>query len=67
VRLKNVSLSYTLPTEWLKKARISSARLYMQGQNLITITNFIGTDPETKAIFYLPPLRMYTIGVQVSL
>jgi TonB-dependent starch-binding outer membrane protein SusC len=66
-RLKNVSLSYSLPAKWLKNAHFSQARLYMQGQNLLTISNFPNADPETKSIAVLPPLRVYTFGIQITL
>jgi TonB-dependent starch-binding outer membrane protein SusC len=65
-RLKNASLSYNLPQDLLRQVHISSARIYLQGQNLFTITNFIGSDPETKSLRNLPPLRMFTIGGQIT-
>jgi TonB-linked SusC/RagA family outer membrane protein len=67
MRLKNASLSYNLPTTLLSKVHISNARFYIQGQNLLTITDFVGSDPESKGISYLPPLRMFTVGIQISL
>lgn len=67
IRLKNASLSYTLPDEWLKRAHITRARLFMQGQNLWTITKFVGTDPETQNFGSLPPLRVMTLGLQLTL
>ena len=67
VRLKNASISYTFPDRWVKFAYLSSLRLYAQGQNLITITNFVGTDPEINSLRSLPPLRMITLGVQIGL
>src|SRR5690606_2988211 len=41
LRLKNVSISYSLPQSWIQKA---SCRLYVQAQNLLTFTNFKGGD-----------------------
>lgn len=46
LRLKNVVLGYTLPKDWLKKANISNLRLYVQAENLFTITGYTGLDPE---------------------
>lgn len=46
LRLKNVVLGYTLPKDWLKKANISNLRLYVQAENLFTITGYSGLDPE---------------------
>jgi len=66
IRLKNVSLSYTLPTGWQKSAHLSNARIYIQSQNLLTITSYKGLDPETQGLS-LPPLRMIVAGFQVSL
>jgi len=46
LRLKNVTLGYTLPQVWAKKVFISSARIYMSCQNLYTLTKYSGFDPE---------------------
>ncbi len=40
---------------------------FVQGQNLLTITNYVGLDPETQTSFSLPPLKIITIGIQVVL
>ena len=46
LRLKNLMLSYTFPQKWLKRTSfLNSARIYAQGQNLLTFTNFTGMDP----------------------
>lgn len=66
IRLKNISISYQLPGEWRQKAHIQSARIYLQCQNLFTITSYKGMDPETGGL-NLPPLRMITGGLQFSL
>lgn len=63
IRLKNLSLSYTLPDSWLKTA---SCRLYLQTQNLLTFTNYNGADPENQANGFLPPLKFTTLGVQLN-
>ncbi|MDM1510959.1 SusC/RagA family TonB-linked outer membrane protein [Myroides odoratimimus] len=64
IRLKNVSLSYLLK---LPQAKIDSIRFYFQGQNLWTITNYFGLDPELSIFGYLPPLKTYAFGVQLTL
>ncbi|SMC74409.1 TonB-linked outer membrane protein, SusC/RagA family [Pedobacter africanus] len=64
IRLKNVMLKYNL-SSLLKNLKLSNVSIYMQGQNLFTITNYDGFDPETKGI-KLPPLSTYTVGLQVS-
>src|SRR5690606_10607174 len=45
VRLKNVSLSYTFPPSLLKKLKLANLRVYLQGQNLLTFTDYEGLDP----------------------
>ncbi|HXJ98269.1 MAG TPA: SusC/RagA family TonB-linked outer membrane protein [Gelidibacter sp.] len=63
IRLKNVALSYKLQ---ISKAKIDSLVLYVQGQNLWTITNYFGMDPESVFPGNLPPLRTYAFGVQLT-
>lgn len=64
IRLKNISLSYNIPNRWAVKMGIKSMRLYLQGQNIATITNYKGFDPETQSLSLLPPLRTLTAGLQ---
>jgi len=45
IRLRNITLSYSFPKNILEKSPISSLRVYAQGQNLLTFTDFFG-DPE---------------------
>ena len=66
VRLKNVSLSWQIPQQWTNKMKIQNARLYLHGQNLATITNYKGLDPENQSSSSLPPLRLCTIGAQME-
>lgn len=66
-RLKNLSLGWQLPAGWVNHAKIANARLYVQGQNLLTITNYKGLDPETLSSVTLPPLRVFVIGLQIGL
>ncbi|MBK5214622.1 MAG: TonB-dependent receptor [Flavobacteriaceae bacterium] len=45
IRMRNVTLSYTLPRQYMDKLPFTSFRIYVQGQNLLTFTDFYG-DPE---------------------
>lgn len=67
IRLRNLSLSYSLPSSWLKKAKLQSLRCYIEGQNLLTLTGYRGADPETQSILSLPPLKLLAAGIQLSL
>jgi hypothetical protein len=64
VRLKSISLSYTIPKEWINGI---TGKVYLQGQNLLTLTSYKGADPENQSAFYSPPLRQLTLGINLSL
>ncbi|WP_418213406.1 SusC/RagA family TonB-linked outer membrane protein [Bacteroides difficilis] len=70
LRLKNLTLGYLLPQSLLKKTNFfTSARVYLQGQNLLTWTGFTGLDPEVSSNIYraqYPASRQFTLGVEVS-
>jgi TonB-dependent starch-binding outer membrane protein SusC len=79
-RLKNIQLIYTLPRTLFSKIGFGSARVYVQAQNLFTITNYSGMDPEINLRAYTsgndrqigvdggnyPTAKQYLIGVNVS-
>lgn len=48
LRLKTVSIGYTIPSQLTKKARINKFRIYVSGQNLWTLTRYSGYDPEVS-------------------
>jgi len=66
-RLRNVVLSWQFPNVWMRKAGIRNAKVFLQGQNLLTITKYEGLDPESRSSTSLPPLRVITFGFQCSL
>jgi hypothetical protein len=66
IRLKNVNLSYAFSSAQLKRFGLQSLRVYMQAQNLFTITHYLGFDPESQGVV-LPPLRTISAGIQCSL
>ncbi len=63
IRLKNVQVNYRIPVD---RMGIKEAMVYFQGQNLLTITNYFGMDPEFYLVGYLPPLKTYSLGFQVT-
>lgn len=63
IRLKNVSLGYTLPDSVLKNG---SCRLYFQGQNLLTFTNYKGSDPEQASAHWIGALKRFNFGVEFN-
>ena len=67
VRLKNLALSYALPQPLLQRMHFSNVRLFVQCQNLLTITNYSGLSPESPGLGALPPLRTITAGIHLTL
>ncbi len=65
LRLKNLSLSYTFMDKCIKRINIGQARVFLQAQNLFTLTRFKGFDPET-ADLTLPALRTVAIGLSIT-
>lgn len=66
IRLKTFALYYSLPGKLLKRMKAESCKLYLQGQNLLTITNYIGADPENQNLQALPTLRVLTLGINLN-
>lgn len=72
LKLATVTLGYTFPKKWLAPLGVTKARVYVQGQNLLTLTGFKGLDPETFATdtsfeyASMPAQRSFTLGVNVT-
>ena len=49
VKVKNVTLAYNIPAKFSNKAKLSSARIFVAGQNLAIITDYPGPDPEVSS------------------
>ncbi|ADQ79745.1 TonB-dependent receptor [Paludibacter propionicigenes WB4] len=77
LRLKSLTLGYTLPKSLTKKIKIEKLRIYATGNNLLTITSYPGFDPEVN--FYdsnssrqgvdfgsYPSSKTYTAGVSIT-
>lgn len=67
IRLKNLSVSYKLSNKVLERIKLEGLRFYIIAQNLFTITNYKGADPETQSLLALPPLKVLTAGIQITL
>jgi hypothetical protein len=77
LRLKNISLGYTLPRELINKLGMRNARVYISAQNLITITEYTGLDPELNTgadnqlvqgieLYAFPQARTFTAGFTLN-
>lgn len=67
IRLANLSVSYQIPSVSIRKMHFQSCRVYLHSQNLLTITKYKGMDPENQNLAALPPLRVVTGGISLSL
>lgn len=77
LRLREVTLSWALPSSLLRRARISSASLALYGRNLLLLTHYKGIDPETNLkgadpgqgfdYFNMPGTKSYGLALRLSL
>jgi len=74
-RLRNLMIGYTLPASLLSKVRISKARIYIQGTNLFTLTNYSGLNPDVLStddraasvdVGTYPVVKQFFIGANIS-
>lgn len=67
-RLKNASLSYTLPARLMRNAGIKRLKIVLSGQNLFTTSGLDSKviDPETGSMTALPPMRVINLGVKLD-
>ena len=66
LRCKNIQLGYTLPKELTEKIFIQNLKIYTSIDNLFTITDFPGLDPEVGATVGYPTVRQYSVGLNIS-
>jgi len=67
IKLRNLDFGYSLPKRILEPLSITGVRVYFSGQNLFTLTNLIGIDPEmqdTNGLGY-PTMRIMNFGINV--
>ncbi len=79
LKLRSAMLSYDLPSQFVRKLGLTGLRVYLQGQNLLTFTNFIGWDPEVSSDFVVsnitsgidfysaPQPRTILVGLSINL
>ena len=79
IKLRSLSLAYNFPQSLLSKVKFSSARVYLQAQNLLTFTKYKGWDPEVSSddfvnnvvsgvdFYSAPQPRSITFGISIGL
>lgn len=66
VRLQNVSIRYSINPQTLRKLHVKELSVYLQGQNLLTISDYGGLDPENLDAGTIPPMRVFTAGINLT-
>ena len=70
MRLKNVNVTYRLPDKWIKRTHFfNSVQIFGQAENVFTLTNFSGFDPEFNGNAYAstyPSSRQITFGLELN-
>ena len=69
MRIKNLRLAYNVPSRWITKATLKKVQVYGSVQNLLTITNYSGMDPEVGGgvdIGFYPQARTFLIGATID-
>ncbi|MFC4263602.1 SusC/RagA family TonB-linked outer membrane protein [Ferruginibacter yonginensis] len=69
VRLKNIRLAYNIPAKFTQRANLKRTQVYVSSQNLVTLTNYSGLDPEVGGgvdIGFYPQARTFIAGITVD-
>jgi hypothetical protein len=66
LKLRNLTLGYTLPRAWTQKVYASKVRFFVSGENLWTITGFSGMDPEMRTGMGYVTMRQIAFGVNIN-
>ena len=67
IRLKSLTLAYSLPQKWMAAARMRSVKIYFTGENLLTFTKLYSDyDPEQQNETAYPLARMFSIGLNIA-
>lgn len=66
LKLKNLTVGYTLPHQWLSKINLEKIRIYYSGENLFSLDSYPGVDPEQGATPKYQPIRQHAFGVNVT-
>ncbi|MBE9585813.1 SusC/RagA family TonB-linked outer membrane protein [Mucilaginibacter sp. JRF] len=66
MRLKNAEVGYTLPYSVTSKFGVANLRVFVNGENLVTLSDFKDFDPEVNGLAY-PIMRVFNAGISVKL
>ncbi len=75
LRVKDITFGYTFPSALMQRLNVTSARIFISGSNLFTITNYTGFDPESSSgvdrsagvdVAAYPSQKIYTVGLNLK-
>ena len=66
IKLRNLTLGYTMPKSISKKFYVERLRVYASGENLFAITGFSGMDPEMRVSMGYSTMRQYAFGINLT-
>ena len=66
IKLRNLTLGYTMPKSLSKKFYVERLRVYASGENLFAITGFSGMDPEMRVSMGYSTMRQYAFGINLT-
>ena len=67
MRIKNAEIGYTFPYSVTQRLRLAGLRVFVNGENLVTLAGFKGIDPEETTMGAYPVQRVFNGGVSVKL
>ncbi len=69
VRLQDLTLTWNLPQRWIRKVGIGNLKFYLTGRNLVTLTKWVGDDPETGSYVLtnaMPVAKSLALGTSIT-
>lgn len=65
LKLRNIEVYYRVPENWLRKVSVSNAKIFVKGENLLTLSNMDVMDPEAIGTNY-PTMKGVSIGLNLN-
>lgn len=67
LRLKNLQIGYSIPERYMQKIGFNRARIYLSGENILTMTPWKGIDPEKPhGNDFYPLVKTYSVGLNIE-
>ena len=66
IKLRNMQIGYTIPSTISRRALMSRVRIYISGENLLTLTDYPGMDPEIGANIAYPLTKQFAFGLNIT-